>query len=198
MVERIRREGEDVARGTVLARITDISTLEVRVYAPLRYAGRVRSGDELRIFGFESEHTGRVRAVVPSADMRSQTFELRIDLPENAPENWVIGQLLTVAVPMRSAESVLAVHRDALILRQDGTYAYRIDDDGIAHRVRIETGDSSGELVAVVAELTEGDRVVVRGAETLSDGQRVNILNGDGNAALAPRPEPEPDAEDRG
>lgn len=175
VIERLRREGEDVSRGTVLARITDTRNLEVRVFAPLRYAGRVKAGDNLRIFGYESEFVGTVRTVVPSADMRSQTFELRVDLSDQARTQWAIGQLVSVAVPMRSARESLTVPRDALVLRREGTYVFRVNDENRAERIAVETGDSAGTLVGVSGDLAVGDRVVVRGAETLSDGRTVAI-----------------------
>ncbi|MGH8496076.1 MAG: efflux RND transporter periplasmic adaptor subunit [Gammaproteobacteria bacterium] len=189
VIERLRRAGEDVARGTVLARVTDTENLEVRVPVPLQYAGRVQTGDALKIFGYESEHAGEVRSLVPSADVRSQTLELRIDLPRSAGEEWAIGELVSVAVPLQGKESSLAVHRDALILRQDGTYVFRIDEQNRAERILVETGDSSGDLVAIAgppaASLAEGDRVVVRGAETLSDGMTVSVLEAAASGARA-------------
>lgn len=174
---RDRREGETVARGAILGRITDTGALEVRVLAPLHHSGRVKQGDELRLFGYESSLIGVVRSVVPPVDARTQAMELRIDLPEEARRLWSLGQLVSAAVPLRTAESTLAVNRDALILRQDGTYVYRVREDGTAQRVSVVTGESAGDLVAVRGELAEGDRVVVRGAETLNDGQAVQVLN---------------------
>lgn len=174
VVERMRREGEDVSRGTVLARMTDTQNLEVRVFAPLRFAGRVKAGDTLRLFGFESELVGTVRSVVPSVDMRSQSFELRIDLPEIS--EWSIGQLISAAIPMKSSKQSLVVPRDALILRREGPYVFRINDGGRAEKIAVEPGDSSGELIAVSGDLQAGDRVVIRGAETLSDGRQVTVM----------------------
>ncbi|MDH3647989.1 MAG: efflux RND transporter periplasmic adaptor subunit [Gammaproteobacteria bacterium] len=175
VVERLRREGEDVSRGTVLARMTDTQNLEVRVFAPLRFAGRVKAGDSLKLFGFESELQGTVRTVVPSADMRSQSFELRIDMPETS--DWVIGQLISAAVPMTNSKQSLAMPRDALILRREGAYVFRINSGGRAERVPVETGDSSGDLIAVEGDLQAGDKVVIRGAETLTDGRQVTVLD---------------------
>ncbi len=175
VVERLSRAGEDVSRGTVVARFTDTENLEIRVFAPLRYAGRVAPGDELTIFGFESERAGVVRTVVPSADVRSQTFELRID-PASGQQAWAIGQLVSVAIPIRAGQMSLVVPRDALILRQEGTFVFVVDEDQTARRVQVTTGDSAGQSVAVTGALTEGDRVVVRGAETLSDGRTVSII----------------------
>ncbi len=182
VIERLRREGEYVSRGVTIARVTDTENPEIRVFAPLRYSGRVSANDKLKIFGFESEYVGSVRTIIPSADMRSQTFELRIDLPDEARDEWAIGHLVSVAVPMRAAKASLAVPRDALILRQDGTYVFRISDEDIAERVAVETGDSAGDLVGVSGSLNEHDRVVVRGAETLGDGRRVSILNDESDA----------------
>ena len=48
--------------------------------------------------------------------------------------------------------------------------------DTKAEQVRVEIGDSAGELVAVRGELAAGDRVAIRGAENLSEGADVRIL----------------------
>ena len=49
--ERFRREGEDVSRGTIVARLTDMNRLEVRVAVPLKYARHDVRGDQLAIHG---------------------------------------------------------------------------------------------------------------------------------------------------
>ena len=178
IVERLRRAGEDIARGTVVARIMDTENLEVRAFVPLKYSNRVAAGDSIRIFGYESENSGKVRAVVPSADMRSQTIELRVDLENKAEQPWTPGQLVSVAVPMRSTGQTLAIPRDALILRREGTYVFKIDADNKVQRVAIDVGDSQGDLVAVTGNLAVGDQVAIRGAESLREGQIVEITNG--------------------
>ncbi len=177
LTERLRREGEDVARGAVLARMTDTENLEVRIPVPLTYAGRVSAGDEIRMFGFESEFTGEIRTVIPSSDVRSQTFEIRVDLPADALQAWTVGQLVSAAVPMRTTRQTLAVPRDALILRREGTFVFRINSENIAERVAVELGESAGDLVAISGQLSDGDRVAIRGAESLREGQAVNIIS---------------------
>jgi len=176
VTNRLQREGEYVSPGSVLARMTDIANLEVRVQVPVNYAGRVNRGDKLKMFGFETEFAGKIRSVIPSTDVRSQTFEIRVELPEDAAHEWSIGQLISVAVPMRSVEETLVVPRDALILRREGTYVYRINEDNTAHRVMVEIGDGDGALVAVNGDLRPGDQVAIRGAETLQEGSAVDIV----------------------
>ena len=174
--ERFRREGEDVSRGTIVARLTDMIRLEVRVAVPLKYARHVVRGDQLAIYGYETEYTGTIRTTIPSMDPRAQTFEVWVTLPDEARDAWTLGQLVSVAIPMRTASLSLAVPRDALILRQEGTYVFRINAENEAERVPVEIGVGSGELVAVEGSLTAGERVAIRGAETLTDGQAVTII----------------------
>jgi RND family efflux transporter MFP subunit len=188
MVARERREGEDIARGTVLGRLVDVSRLEVRVMVPLRFYGRVQTGDTLALFGYEKERSGVVRSLIPAVDARAQAFELRIDPVADSEPPLTIGELVSVAVPMRSSSESLVVPRDALILRREGAFVFRVNEDQTATRIEVTTGDSRGDLVAVRGDLVRGDRVVVRGAESLRDGATINIVTARHGAAAGAQP----------
>lgn len=175
VIERLRRGGEDVGRGEALAQLTDIENMEVRAFVPLKHLPRTGVGDSIEVFTGEERFDGSIRALVPTGDVRSQTFTAHIDLPASAAGAWTVGQLVSVAVPIRTAAATLTVPRDALILRQSGSYVFRINDDSQAERVYVEIGDSAGELVAVRGALQEGDRVAVRGGENLTDGASVRV-----------------------
>ncbi len=179
VINRVHRAGEDVARGEILAQMTDIQNMEVRAFVPLKHLSRTTAGDAIEVFATGTRFEGRIRALIPTGDIRSQTFEARIDLPQSASANWTVGQLVSVAVPIRARRISLAVPRDALVLRNEGTFVFRVNDDNVAERVAVELGDSSGELIAVTGPLHEGDRVAVRGAENLSEGTAVKIMVSD-------------------
>ncbi|MBW3567438.1 MAG: efflux RND transporter periplasmic adaptor subunit, partial [Proteobacteria bacterium] len=166
ITERMRNIGEDVTRGTIVARLLDTDRLEVRVLAPLRYQGRIQPGDTLRLFGYEREMIGTVRSMVPATDPRQQAIELRIDINSGDINNgdinnsdaetqpWSVGELVSVAIPLRSASEVLAVPRDALILRQEGSYVFRVSKEGTAERIAVVIGDSTGAPVELKLEDT--------------------------------------------
>ena len=186
---RLRRAGETVARGAPLGRLVDLSTVEVRVRVPLRFYDRVAIGDTLEMYGHESTRQGVVRRRVPAIDARAQSFELRIDPVVDGQRPLTLGELVSVALPLRPTAESLVVPRDALILRRDGAYVFRVNADDTATRVAVEPGDSRGDLVAVAGELSQGDRVVIRGAEALRDGADVQIIESAstaGGASAAP------------
>lgn len=176
VINRLRRAGEDVARGEVLAQMTDIQNMEVRAFVPLKHLPRTTVGDMIEIFATDASFSGRIRALVPTGDVRSQTFEARIDLPASAAGDWTVGQLVSVAVPIKARESTLTVPRDALVLRSEGSFVFRINSENKAERIKVEIGDSSGTMVAVAGSLLEGDRVAIRGAENLREGADVKVM----------------------
>ena len=178
VTQRLRRVGEDVSRGTVVAEVIDTGSLEVRVPTPLQHDGRIAVGDVLRVRGFGRDLQATVRSVVPGTDPRRQTFELRLDLPaDGGGRPWSIGELVSVDLPVLADAGALAVPEDALVLRQEGAYVFRITESNTAERIAVEVGDSHDGTISVSGDgLEAGDRVVVRGGETLGPDQPVTIL----------------------
>jgi RND family efflux transporter MFP subunit len=176
VTSRVHRAGEDVARGEVLAQMTDIQNMEVRAFVPLKHLPRTMVGEPIDVFATDTQYLGSIRSLVPTGDIRSQTFEARIDLPPEASASWTVGQLVSVSIPIRSGEQTLAIPRDALVLRRDGSYVFRINDENKAERIAVSIGDSSGDLIGVSGSLAQGDRVAVRGAENLREGAEVKIM----------------------
>ena len=169
-----RHAGEDVERSTVLAAMTDTRNLEVRASVPIRYLPRIRAGAAVAVRSSEIELGGELRTIVPAGDALSQTFEVRIDLPARATGFMAAGQLVSVSLPL-AASNVMTVPRDSVVLREEGTFVMRINGDNRIERVRIEVTEGTGRRVAVRGELRPGDRIAVRGAEALDDGEAVVV-----------------------
>lgn len=174
VTQRLRRAGEDVDRNAVLAAMTDTQNLEVRAQVPIRHLPRVSSGADARITLGELTLEGRVRKVVPAADALSQTFELRVDLPDDASHILAAGQMVSVRFSLTGSAAV-TVPRDSLVLREDGSYVMRINDKDLVERVAVTVDEGNGERIAVRGPISAGDRVAVRGANALSHGQTVRV-----------------------
>lgn len=168
--------GEEVSRGQQLARLVDTSAIEVRAALPLRYYAKLREGDVLQVHGGDQTLPGSVRTLIGAGDPQSQTFEARINLPDGANRQLAIGQLVNVELPFDGRTRALAVPRDALILRRDGNYVFRVAGDGTAERMPVTIGTGQGDWITVQSDLVEGDRVVVRGGERLRPGASIDVL----------------------
>jgi RND family efflux transporter MFP subunit len=175
VTERFIRAGTDINRSDTLLKLLDTEHLEVRLFVPVKYLAYVRKGVELNLQAIGQEISTSVTSVIPSTDPRSQTFEVRIQIPEHLNEFWTAGQLVKVTVPVQSASPSLTIHRDALILRKDGTYVVKVDDENKAHRLLVKVGKGTFDRVTIQGDLQQGDKIAIRGAERLREGQSVVV-----------------------
>lgn len=173
VAERFIQAGEYLGTGAAVVRLVNTGDLEVRAQAPVSLASRLKPGMHVALReGEGSEVSQVVRAVVPVGDESSRQFELRIALDDT---RWAIGSALQVGLPSAEPREVVAVPRDALLLRAAETFVVKVATDDTAQRVPVKTGGAQGSLVEVIGDVHAGDRLVVRGGERLMPGQKVKI-----------------------
>lgn len=173
--ERIATPGELVSEGDAVVRLINAGEREVLARGPLEYLPFIQPGDPIQVSWKGQSHVGNVRSVVGTGDDVSHLFEIRVEVPDSA---WAIGQTVQVAMPTADTRQVLAVPRDALVLRREGTTIYVVNGDGTARRVQVNPGSGQGPYVEVNGEVKAGDRVIIRGNERLQPGQPVEVLGG--------------------
>ena len=175
VVERSVQLGEFLVVGAPVARVVNPDALEVRSRAPVALAATLRAGAPVSVRADGAGTTLPLATVVPVGDEASRQLELRIGLDPAlaAARGWVVGAAVQVGVPSDAPRASVAVPRDALLLRGDGTFVVRVAGDGTSERIAVVTGTSEGELIEVEGGIAAGDRLVIRGGERLLPGQRV-------------------------
>ncbi|WP_425481601.1 efflux RND transporter periplasmic adaptor subunit, partial [Cognatilysobacter lacus] len=118
----------------------------------------------------------------PGVDAATRTGTVYADLPE--PDGLRTGAYLPGRILVGAAK-VLVVPADAIVQRDGNPYVFTVDANGIAHRVRVHTGASSGGSVEILDGVTAGARVVERGVGFLGDGDRVRVVAADAASAAA-------------
>ena len=96
--------------------------------------------------------------------------------PEDLDDpRWIPGSAVRVALPRSDSREVLTVSRDALVLREEAIYVFRVNEDSTVERIIVRPGIGQGEMIEVIGPLNEGDSIVIRGAERLRPGQTVDV-----------------------
>lgn len=176
VTQRLRREGETVAAGTILGSLMDTKNLEVRIQLPLRYSSFVQQGEWVKVHSYGNQIQGQVKSILPNGNHRNQAYEMRVAV--NAEEGLKIGQLVSVAVPIQKPQNSLVVHQDAVVLRQEGSFVYRVNSENKVEKIFVETSTSLDHFIAVKGDLKPGDQIVIRGAESLQEGNEVTVNAG--------------------
>lgn len=170
--ERIRHPGEQVPESGAVARLVDLTQLEISARVPSGGINELAEGDELRVQYDRFEASGRLRTLVPVGDA-SRLFEIRVVIQAL---NWPVGTPVRVAVPVAVARQALVVPRDALVIRSFGINVFVISAQNLAEMIPVEIGYGELDWVEVIGPLQVGDTVVVRGNERLLPGQVVQVL----------------------
>ncbi len=166
--------GEFATPGAPVIRLVDTRTLEVTAQVPAALLNNVSAGDEIAIRNGETTVRAPIRAIVPVGDEVSRTLELRVAL---ADPRWHIGSAVRVYLPTAARKTVIAAHRDALVLRADRISVFTIDEENKAKQIDVELGAADGDLIELIGDITAGQRLVIRGGERLRDGQTVEIAD---------------------
>jgi hypothetical protein len=167
------RRASTPAPGDEVVRLVDPADLEVVARAPCPRSASIEPGVELQFSQPVARRPGTIRTLVPFGDSRSHMFELRLSVP---PSPGGSGENVRLSVPTGSPTEVLAVPRDALVLRREGATCSASAKTAPPSRWRWCRAPGAGDLVAVTGRINPGDRVVIRGAERLRAGQPVNIV----------------------
>lgn len=174
VTERLKVPGENVSDGTPVVRLIGLDNLEIEASAPLRYVAFIKKGMEIDVKNFDSKTTATLRSLVSIGANESRQFIMRLDFNQ---DGWLPGLPVRVAIPTDAFSERLVVPRDALVLRRDGSYVFRIKDDNTAERVHVTTGIADGPVIAVSGDINPGDRIVTRGGERLRPDQAVKIVS---------------------
>ncbi len=172
VTERLRNIGERLNVADEVIRLVDPNSLEVVARAPLSTVNFIDKGDQLELSNDYRHAHAAVRTIVPFGDPQSHMFEVRLDVD---PEVWTVGESVRLSMPTANAKEVLAVPRDALILRRQGASVFKVNPDMTVEQVSVITGLGAGSEIEIFGEIQAGDRVVIRGAERLEDGMNVSV-----------------------
>ncbi len=170
--DRLLQTGEWADNGDTILRLVSTNNLEIQTHIPASVLQFVTIGSPLSYTVGKSSGKGKVRALVPVGGDVSRLYELRISVSDPALN---AGNLLRVAIPTAHAREAVLVPRDALVLRREGIYVFRINEQSIAERVSVETGIAEIDSIEVIGGIQANDLVVTRGGENLQPGMTVSI-----------------------
>lgn len=172
-------EGEAVSVGASLLTVVNSDWLELQGQVPVNQATRIRAGMpvEFTIDAFPgSTFTGEVARVEPVADPATRQVGVYVRL-SNRDRGLLGGLFATGRILTGEVERSLIVPVQALRGNGNGTWVWAVRDDTIV-RVPVRAGarDEGRAVVAVVGDLTEGDRVIV-GPGEIEEGAVVRIAS---------------------
>jgi len=169
---------------TGIATIVDMNSNEIEVDVNESYIARVEPGQAVTavLDAYPDwQIPSRVRTIIPSADRQKATVKVRISflkldsriLPDMGIKVTFLGAEPEKKSPTAAAAAI--VIPQSAVRDEDGKKIVYLVKDDKAERRAVTLGASRGSDTDVIAGLTPGDTVVVKGPTNLRDGQSVEV-----------------------
>jgi membrane fusion protein (multidrug efflux system) len=117
---------------------------------------------------------GKMDYIDPSISASTDTLNARAVLPNpeaaDGTRELIDGEFVQVLVQGLTPIEVLGVPRTAILSDQTGDYVYTLGEDNKVQQTRVQLGQSTPAIAAIVSGLTEGQMVITEGIQRVHPG----------------------------
>lgn len=174
--------GQYLAPGSNIVQLQQIDPIYADYSLPERYYDRIsrRQKVELTVQAYPGRRfSGRIAAMNPGIEPGTRSIRVRAKL-DNPDGSLRPGMFAHIETPLPERDNVLTVPRTAVTYNPYGDAVFVINERNeqlVAERRTIRTGEVRGKRVEVSEGLEVGERVVGAGHVKLRNGQVVQIDN---------------------
>jgi RND family efflux transporter MFP subunit len=175
---------------TGIATIVDMHSNEIEVDVNESYIARVENGQlvtaTLDAYP-DKQIPSKVRTVIPTADRQKATVKVRITIIDLEKYNFILPDMgVKVAFldneqpaakdkgKEKGPQAVAFIPKGAVHSDSNASYVFLVREGKVERRA-VSVGQDRGTEVAVIAGVSPGDSLVVKGPESLHDGDKVEI-----------------------
>ena len=179
--ERHTEAGEWIEPGSPVLTLVAVDDLRIEFRVPQEFYSRINTQSALsvtldalpgRVFD------GTIEAVVPVSDASSRTFLIHVKV-DTGDARLMPGMSVHGKLNLTTGRQGVVISRDAILRYPDGRVTVWViepdSEPSTASEKRVTTGHSFDGLVTILEGIQAGDVIVVRGNESLQEGQQVRI-----------------------
>ncbi|MCP2728842.1 efflux RND transporter periplasmic adaptor subunit [Limnofasciculus baicalensis] len=178
VAERNARVGDVTSGSGELFKIIENGRLELLLKVPQIQLSQIRPGQEVQITSDANSKmrlSGTVREIDPILDEKTRQATVKVDLEE-------IGTLqpgmFLKAVITTGSYTGLTIPAKAIVSQPNGSaIVYVLQPDNTVKALTVEVGEIlPGERVEIKSGLSAKDRIVIKGAPFIKDGDKVQVM----------------------
>jgi RND family efflux transporter MFP subunit len=170
-------DGTRVAARFQLCTIMDYATVHIPVKLPNTDLGSIRINQEVLISNYalpDDLFKGTIQTIDPTIDPQTRTFTVTIQAA-NPQSRLRPGMFVKTDIVREEHEQAVVIPKNTLQIRNNRAVVFVVEG-AIAQMREVTPGIEAGDRVEIVAGLSDGERLVVQGHETLRDKAKVRIL----------------------
>ena len=165
--------GDLASPGTPFVTIEQEGLFCTDLVLPESYIQSIKLGQQVRVVVpamNSQEFTGEVGRIVPTADARSRSFQIKVGMPEGP--DFKSGMFARVLIPV-GGTGMLLIPQTAIAMQGQLNGVYVVDDQQIAHLRLVRTGKVYTDQVEILSGLNDGQRYLRVIPPTMQDGAKI-------------------------
>ena len=160
--------GENIASGTKIGQISDMSSYKIEAQIDEHYIDRVVPGLQATFERQETLYNAALRKVYP--EVRDGKFKADFKFEGDIPENIRSGQTYYLNLQLGSPEAAILIPRGSFFQKTGGKWIYVVNEDGTrAVKREIRIGRQNPQFYEVLEGLSEGEKVITSGYDNYGD-----------------------------
>lgn len=171
-------EGEYATSSNPPITIVDSDSITIEFGVPSNIVNKINKGDNVtvEISSANYKQEALINSIASSADLMTNLYNVDIILENDGfikP-----GMFAKVYLNTDKIENTYAVKTEAVKEKDNIKYVFVISGD-IATEKEVATGLDTGSYIEIISGLTEGDKVIVKGQDYITDGSKIKVVRGE-------------------
>lgn len=171
-------EGEYATSSNPPITIVDSDSITIEFGVPGNMVNKIKAGDlvtvEIDSANYKAESV--VNSISSSSDIMTNLYTVSIVIDNDGSIK--PGMFAKVYLNTDKIESALAVKTEAVKEREDKKYVFVANGDSVVQK-EVTTGLDTGTYIEIKEGLAEGDKVIVKGQDYISDGSKIKVVRGE-------------------
>ncbi len=171
-------EGEYATSSNPPITIVDSDSITIEFGVPGNLVNKINQSDTVTVEIGAAEYNKEavINSVSSSADLMTNLYNVSIVLENDGLIK--PGMFAKVYLNTDRTEKTLAVKTEAVKEKDDIKYVFVADGDAAVEKV-VTTGLDTGMYIEIKSGLTEGDKVIVKGQDYITNGSKIKVVRGE-------------------
>ncbi len=170
--------GEQVAPGTLLFHLADLTVVKLLVRIPVGDIDFMRPGikTDVSVSGLPGIFQGRVEHIGPRADTETRTFPVEVLIENQGSKRLLPGMFARAIIPVRIYPKAILIPRTSVLSRNGAPIVFIADiKRSTAHHRPVTIARTFGSRHLIHEGLQDGDLLIITGQRLLQDGAVIRV-----------------------
>jgi len=171
-------KGEVCGPGTPILNVVNVSRVKIAAGIPESYISEIKKGSPVKIT-FDvypgEEFTGNVSYIAPTLSPTNRTFEVEVVL-NNGDGRLKPEMSANFEIEKLRIDNAVILPQDLIVDFGSEKFVFVLENDIVKKKI-INLGGRKDNNVLITSGLNEGEKLVIEGFQSLTDGDKVLVIN---------------------